>query len=818
MKRTVHVNRETVNAMLPSIPPDFERDMRDMILSMPAERKELPMRKKLSVGLILVLVSLLLAGCALAATLLGGKEFVDRIVAPKAAQTDSDRFTPEEVREILRIARENDLVLDDDTEERLLSMRDGYYKEELMRLFVKQEYGRQPAAWPIEVQHWYDEMLNACGQGDGYVYNVLPGEGEITEEEAVNAALAYIRAHWDQEADAENEALYTRFLTYTETVLNPYLRERKWMIEYIAKDLYHADYLLYISPDGEVKDAQRTPSPLSGEWNAGGIGVGDRIARKYENVYGVVEYDTAVMIEYQELLEKYLEERWNAQLTAMEKHILNQRYVLPDAAMLSSDQAVARAKEACGKMDYANLYRSGETALCMEENGRTVWKVTLFVFDTPDRSHWDRVWAEMDARTGEILSCDTALETPTERGGLWRWAVTEAYWLQNKPAPAADRVSAEPAATVRPDGKPLFWGDETVAPQWYWDRLDRVGFTGETASALLTRWENEYGLDPMWWPLEAQAVMEIHDMAPDLSARYASQLSICGLPGDTDLSREQAEAIARRAFTAAYGEREALEEDEWLSAVSFYFRSPDVHTNSWLFRFLRPDTCEMVGFVSLNAADGEVNGMGDGADADFPMVEDDRPISTPAPQADGKPWMWGMDFETPEFWAQLEKTMAEWGVTFGNIEEKTEEWSRTYTDAAGIRNRQFDPWPQDCVVMRNILCGLDAEDPSCHAVFPREGGVTQEQALEIARQALRAACDRAENAEKAIVTEAWQAELIPFAVLWRQPEPDWHGVSGDIWVVQFMHWENSAYETRAWVYVSQDGEVLDAELDLYGNG
>ena len=315
MKRTVHINHETVSAMLPSIPPDFERAMRDLILSMPAERKEMPMRKKLSVGLILALVMLLLAGCALAATLLGGKDFVDRVVAPRAAQTDSNMFTQKEVQEILRIARENELALDEDTEERLLAMQDGYYKEELMRLFVKQEYGRQPAAWPIEVQHWYDEMLNACGQGDGYVYNVLPEADEITQEQALQIAVDYIKTRWDQKADVENEELYSRFLTYTETVLNPYLRERKWMIEYVAKDLYHADYLLHISPDGEVKDAQRTPSPLSGEGNEAGAFVGDRIARKYENVYGVVEYDTAVMIEYQELLRQYTLLSWTAQLT-----------------------------------------------------------------------------------------------------------------------------------------------------------------------------------------------------------------------------------------------------------------------------------------------------------------------------------------------------------------------------------------------------------------------------------------------------------------------------------------------------------------------
>ncbi|MBQ6257079.1 MAG: hypothetical protein IJJ60_10865, partial [Clostridia bacterium] len=119
MKRTVHVNKEFVNAALPPIPEDFERDMREMILSMPAEtaerieRKGRPMRRKLSVGFVLAVILCTLAAGALAAVLLGGKDFVDQIMAPKARETSSQNFTKEEIAEILRIAEENSLTLSD---------------------------------------------------------------------------------------------------------------------------------------------------------------------------------------------------------------------------------------------------------------------------------------------------------------------------------------------------------------------------------------------------------------------------------------------------------------------------------------------------------------------------------------------------------------------------------------------------------------------------------------------------------------------------------------------------------------------------------
>ena len=37
MKRTLRINKECMNAVLPPIPADFEREMKDLILSMPAE-------------------------------------------------------------------------------------------------------------------------------------------------------------------------------------------------------------------------------------------------------------------------------------------------------------------------------------------------------------------------------------------------------------------------------------------------------------------------------------------------------------------------------------------------------------------------------------------------------------------------------------------------------------------------------------------------------------------------------------------------------------------------------------------------------------
>ena len=60
------------------------------------------MKRKISVGLVFALILMLLAVSALAAVILGGKDFVDQVMAPMAkVDIQSDRFTEKEVKFIL---------------------------------------------------------------------------------------------------------------------------------------------------------------------------------------------------------------------------------------------------------------------------------------------------------------------------------------------------------------------------------------------------------------------------------------------------------------------------------------------------------------------------------------------------------------------------------------------------------------------------------------------------------------------------------------------------------------------------------------------
>ena len=98
--------------------------------------------------------------------------------------------------------------------------------------------------------------------------------------------------------------------------------------------------------------------------------------------------------------------------------------------------------------------------------------------------------------------------------------------------------------------------------------------------------------------------------------------------------------------------------------------------------------------------------------------------------------------------------------------------------------------------------------------FPKEGKLTREQAIEIALQAVHEVGDERVGA-------AWIDDLKCNAVfdvnawvdaLYQSNEP--------LWIVTFFGWdaEYRYWAQRAYAYLTEDGEVVLADLDLYSNG
>ena len=154
--------------------------------------------------------------------------------------------------------------------------------------------------------------------------------------------------------------------------------------------------------------------------------------------------------------------------------------------------------------------------------------------------------------------------------------------------------------------------------------------------------------------------------------------------------------------------------------------------------------------------------------------------------------------------------MNEWGVTADNLEQKEQAWLAQYGDEIF--------YPYACQLMASTLDPYNpdrwTEKDSCYIMFPQEGKTSREQIEEIARKALHETGDGDVGAQ-------YIDDLICNPILWYRPWIDGlYQADGPLWCAFFFTWDDaySYYAQRASVYLTEDGEVVLAELELGGNG
>lgn len=221
-------------------------------------RGEAKVKKKLSAGLVLVIVLILAAVTALGAALLKGKDFVDQVLTPMASRNASEKFTREELDVIARLARENGIQLSEFWENRL-RIASGEYKDEVMRAFMKSEFGFYPDRWPVDVQYWHAQLMISLGFFEETDLCVPRGV-ELSQEQIADAAVAYLKASDGAGVELKDASTYARSMVFFENSQAPQGSRREWFIEYLPLGVLHARYTLWMLPDGTVLDKERIPS------------------------------------------------------------------------------------------------------------------------------------------------------------------------------------------------------------------------------------------------------------------------------------------------------------------------------------------------------------------------------------------------------------------------------------------------------------------------------------------------------------------------------------------------------------------------------
>ena len=209
-------------------------------------------------NLMLVLGVLLTPLHAVAEPLLQGEDFVEQILMPMALADADDKFTWEELEQLLAAAEENGIQIPEEWLGQSQIMDYGY-EEEMLKLIMKCKYGVYPLSWPWEVRLWWDKVkyeLRGEPYGQGNLRRPLPGE--VTEAEALDIAKAqamdmmerFQRPHktFEEETCVMERSFYQPLGTTDPA-------ERVWYITIFWMDDDMARYTVILSPDGVVKEA-----------------------------------------------------------------------------------------------------------------------------------------------------------------------------------------------------------------------------------------------------------------------------------------------------------------------------------------------------------------------------------------------------------------------------------------------------------------------------------------------------------------------------------------------------------------------------------
>lgn len=448
--------------------------------------QEEPMiKRKLSTALVVAVILALVAVTALATALLSGKEFVQEVMGPKAQENQSQSWTEDEVQEILRVAEENGLQLTEEQKTQLLD-RGGYYKEELMRIFVKLDLGDQPSTWSIEDQAWYSQMLIDIGLNTGST-TALPEEGEATEADVLAVVQARIYEA-DPNAPLTDETVYRRHTTYLWTSVDDETLEKQWRIEYEPLDLTHAKYRFVLD----------TEANILWEWTEPGIANMEEVPRpeslrhRYEELYGkFYDWEMEVWVDFQSLLRQSVAVHgveWDDSL----EFISLSSFALPEVGALTKVIAINRAvMEVMAQegIQADSLKQNGAYAVYLTDEESPVWKITI-----PTILQGDYL-VEIHALTGEMRNIHFAA---TGSGRIARSFMLESVYqatLESRQTQAGEICLANRSyQAVEPlaDGSYLLvgssWRDDGTTQAW----AARIGADGQSLWDVLLEEGTEF--------------------------------------------------------------------------------------------------------------------------------------------------------------------------------------------------------------------------------------------------------------------------------------------------------------------------------------
>ncbi len=372
---------------------------RDRLIETAMEGRKMN-KKKMPLAFVPALIlGLLLAGGALAAALLSGQQIVEEMAVPMAQSSRQENYTHEELENLIRTLNENGITLDEgSTMMQAFRSGHGYWERDTIEEICKAAFGGKEYEWSVEQQHWYGEMMVEIGAWDENV-NLLPGEDDMTVEEAAALAVRLLGDAYGIELPAESDdewivnQAFQRVYLYRED--EEYTQDR-WRFWYVNRRTGNNDYDVTFDRQGGEQEPWRAhylEEINTKSWAA----VMDDLQDREGNCTG---WGVETWAEFGELIQGTDPKGRNGWL---HQHA---GYRLPPKGAITPEQAKEIALK---EMDYGEITgKVYDHVICCTDGDRPIYKVNHRVIlnaeDLDRGGRYDAVWClEIDCMTGKVL-------------------------------------------------------------------------------------------------------------------------------------------------------------------------------------------------------------------------------------------------------------------------------------------------------------------------------------------------------------------------------------------------------------------------------
>ena len=367
------------------------------------------MKRKLYAGLVLAVVLVLLTAAAAAAKLLSHKEVVEQVAVSLALENDdpakvNGSYTPEQLTELVSALNENGITLEENSRiMQQLRSGQGYYEDETIMEICRQAFGGNFFTWTLEEQDWFSHLMVDIGYYESYE-SCLPGEDNMTYEEAESYAFMKWKENYGDELEPENRGKYKLGRQFFRDPEND--GNASWYFSLDPQDVALGSYHISfedIDPEGTAFLQADVP-----DWSQ--PYTGDQLMMKFYDVYSWATgtWDQSVWKHLHDMMRDAELDREDINYPQYRGYQMTD-YPDPEPDEITRDEAIRLAKEALNQN--RAVFNS---AVLTEYEGKRNWMVGMIILqpegqkEDPDAGTYI---ITLDSRSGQAESVRKAGNT-----------------------------------------------------------------------------------------------------------------------------------------------------------------------------------------------------------------------------------------------------------------------------------------------------------------------------------------------------------------------------------------------------------------------